>query len=273
MKIKKIYCNGCSHSAGGGLEIDRLLDEVILVRDYYKQKYNVYWESQLEATYLKYTAEKLNCQYVNEAASGGGSERVVRMAYEFIKKNFKIKEELFLILEFPSLGRIDLYSRQLNDYIIANINYLNNDYNDNRVDNIYGTRGYYIDEYNKDNSYIIKPLKSFYENFLSRKNQFIKVGRDINTFLAYLTYHKIKFIFFTGEFSTLIESQFKQNNLLKLKLGNTIIEDLHEFAIQTKSTIAEECDFLTDDLHPGYFSHQNFGNLIGDYIIENYEIF
>ncbi|NDB78905.1 hypothetical protein EB155_03485, partial [archaeon] len=64
-----------------------------------------------------------------------------------------------------------------------------------------------------------------------------------------------------------------ENNLLKLKLGNTIIEDLHEFAIQTKSTIAEECDFLTTDLHPGYFSHQNFGNLIGDYIIENYEIF
>ena len=92
MKIKKIYCNGCSHSAGGGLEIDRLLDDVVLVRDYYKQKYNVYWESQSEATYLKHTAEKLNCEYVNEAASGGGSERVVRMAYEFIKKNFKIKE-------------------------------------------------------------------------------------------------------------------------------------------------------------------------------------
>lgn len=273
MKIKKIYCNGCSHSAGGGLEVDRLLDDVLLVRDYYKQKYNVWWDSQLETTYIKYASDVIKCEYVNEAASGGGSERVIRMAYDFVKKNYKIKDELFLVLEFPSLGRIDLYSKQLNDYIIGNINFVNNDYSDDSINNIYGTRGYYIKEYDKDNSYLIKPLKSYYENFLSRKAEFIKVGRQINTFLSYLSYHQIKFIFFTGEFSTLIESHFKENNLLKLKLGNTIIEDLHEFAIETKSTIAEECDFLTTDLHPGYFSHQNFGNLLGNYIIENYEIF
>ena len=65
----------------------------------------------------------------------------------------------------------------------------------------------------------------------------------------------------------------KKTNLLKLKVGNGIIEDLHEFAIQTKSTIAEECDLLTLDLHPGFFAHKNFGNLLGDYIIENYESF
>jgi len=273
VNIKKIYCNGCSHSAGGGLEIDRSLNNSMLVRDYYKQRYNVWWDSQLETTYIKYTSNILNCEFVNEAASGGGSERVVRMAYDFVKKNYKIKEKLFLVLEFPSLGRIDLYSKQLNDYIIANINFVNNNYNDDSMDNIYGTRGYYINEYNKDNSYIINPLKSYYENFLSKKAEFLKVGRQINTFLAYLSYHKIKFIFFTGEFSTLIESQFKQNNLLKLKLGYNLFEDLHEFAIKTNSTIAEECELLTTDLHPGYFSHQNFGNLLGDYIIKNYSIF
>lgn len=270
MKIKKIYCNGCSHSAAGGLEIDRLLDETVLVRDYYKQKYNVWWESQLEVSYLKYTAEKLNCEYVNEAASGGGSERVVRMAYDFVNKNFKIKEQLFLILEFPSLGRIDLYSKELNDYIIANLHFVDNDYNNDEVNSINGTRGYYIKEYDDDNLSIIKPLTSFYQNFFSRKAHFVKVGKEINTFLAYLMFHKVKFIFFTGEFSTLIESQFKVNNLLKLNVGNKIIEDLHDFSTQTKSTIAEDCDFLTTDLHPGFFAHKNFGNLVADYIIKNY---
>lgn len=271
--IKKIYCNGCSHSAGGGLELNRLLDEKTLVRDYYKQKYDVFWESQVEVTYLKYTSDKLNCEYVNEAASGGGTERVIRMAYDFVNSNKKIKDEIFLILEFPSLGRLDLYSSSLDDYIIANLNFTNTDYFDNSTIDIFGTRGYYIEEFDKDFVKIIPPLKSYYENFFTKKSEFIKIGRQINTFLAYLKYNKIKFIFFTGEFSPLIETEFKQTNLLKLKLGNKIIEDLHEFAIQTKSTIAEECDFLTLDLHPGYFSHQNFGNLIGDYIIENYEIF
>ena len=164
MNISKLYCNGCSHSAGGGLEIDRLLDEVVLVRDYYKEKYNVWWESQLEATYLKYTATKLNCEYVNEAASGGGSERVVRMAYDFVKKNFKIKEQLFLILEFPSLCRLDLYSKKLGDYIIANLNFKNFDYNDDTIDSIFGTRGYYIEEFLNDNSKLENALKSYYEN-------------------------------------------------------------------------------------------------------------
>ncbi len=273
MNLRKIYCNGCSHSAGGGLEVDRLLDKKITVRDYYKEKYNVYWESQLETTYIRYISDNLGIEFINESASGGGSERVIRMAYDFIKKNWKIKEELFLILELPSLGRLDLFSKKLDDYIIANLQFNNNDYLDDSISNLYGTRGYYINEYYNDNSEITHPLKSYYNNFFSRKQQFAKVGREINTFFSYLKYNNIKFIFFTGEFSPIIDTYFKTNNLLKLKVGNIVIEDLHEFAIQTKSTIAEECDFLTTDLHPGYFSHKNFGNLLSSYIIENYEIF
>lgn len=271
--ITKIYCNGCSHSAGGGLEIDRNLDGTILVRDYYKNKYNVWWDTQIDVTYIKYISDVFNCEYVNEAASGGGSERVIRMAYDFIKKNWKIKEQLFLVLELPSLGRLDIFSKKLDDYIIANLQFNNNDYLDDTITNLYGTRGYYTDEYKNDNSEIIQPLKSYYNNFFSRKTQLLKVGREINTFFSYLRYNNIKFIFFTGEFSTVIDGGFKTNNLLKLNVGNTIIEDLHDFAIQTKSTIAEECDFLTTDLHPGYFSHKNFGNLVASYIIDNYEIF
>lgn len=273
MIIKKIYCNGCSHSAGGGLELDRILDDKTFVKDYYQKKYNVNWDNQTDITYIKYTADKLGCEYINEAASGGGSERVIRMSYDFIKKNWKDKEKLFLVLELPSLGRLDLYSKKLKDYIIANLEFSTNDYADESIRNIYGTRGYYDKKFDKDNQIIASGLKSYYENFLSRKEQFIKVGREINTFLAYLKFHKIKFIFFGGEFSSMIESDFKVTNLLKLKYNNTIIEDFHQFAIQTKSTIAEETDFRTLDLHPGYFSHLNFGNLIGDYIIQNYEIF
>ena len=43
MKIDVIYCNGCSHSAGGGMELNRFIDDKsITVREYYKNKYNVY---------------------------------------------------------------------------------------------------------------------------------------------------------------------------------------------------------------------------------------
>lgn len=271
LNITKIYCNGCSHSAGGGLELDRLLDEEIVVRDYYKQKYNVEWETQVETTYVNYISKNLGCEYVNEAGSGGGSERVVRMTYDFIKKNWKIKENLLLILEFPSLGRLDLYSNKLKDYIIANLHFSNNDYYDDSITSLFGTRGYFNRDFLQDNAKIVSELTSYYRAFFSKRNQLTKVGREINMLLTYLKYHNIKFIFFTGEFSSLIDSEHKRNNLLQLKVGNIIIEDLHEFALKTNSTIAEECDLLTTDLHPGYFCHQNFGNLLSDYIIENYD--
>lgn len=271
--IREIYCNGCSHSAAGGLEVNRSLYDDVLVRDYYKEKYNVWWSVQEEVSFISKVASNLNCNFTNEAVSGGGSERVIRMAYDFVNKNWNIKENIFLILELPSLGRLDLYSRKLNEYIIGNIGFKSNDYNDNTIDYMHATRGYYTEEFQEDNLKLISPFKSYYENFFSRKSYFLKVSRDINTFFTFLKYHKIKFIFFGGEFSPSIQPYLKVNNLLKLKVGNIIIEDFHEFAVETKSTIAEECDFLTTDLHPGYFCHKNFGNLISDYIIENYDTF
>lgn len=273
MNLKEVYCNGCSHSAGGGLELNRSLYDDILVRDYYKEKYNVWWETQEEASFISKVATNLNCNFTNEAVSGGGTERVIRMAYDFVNKNWNIKENIFLILELPSLGRLDLFSKNINDYVIGNLQFINNDYSDDTINQIYATRGYYKEEYEGDNEILITAFKSYYENFFSKKSYFLKISRDINTFFTFLKYHKIKFIFFGGEFSPTIQTHLKTNNLLKLKVGNIIIEDLHEFAIRTNSTIAEECEFLTTDIHPGYFSHQNFGNLISEYIIENYDNF
>ena len=271
MNIAKIYCNGCSHSAGGGLEINRTLKNNSKVVDYYLSKYNIRWENINEILYSTIRSNKLNTESVNEAASGGGTERVIRMAYDFVKSNWKNKEQLFLILELPSLGRLDLYSSKLNDYIIANLHFKNNDYYDNSINGLYGTRGYYKDEYGNDNLKVVIALKSYYDNFFSKKTYFLNLSRQINTFFGYLKSNKIKYIFFGGEFLPTIDAEYTKYNSLKLEVGKKIINDFHQFAVETNSTIAEECDFLTDDLHPGYFANKNFGNLLSDYIIENYD--
>lgn len=271
MNIRKIYCNGCSHSAGGGLEINRILKNKSNIVDYYSSKYNVQWENTNEILYSTILSNKLNIESVNEAASGGGTERVVRMTYDFVKSNWKNKEELFLLLELPSLGRLDLYSSKLKDYIIANLHFKNNDYSDNSINGLYGTRGYYNDEYAEDNLKVHSALKSYYDNFFSKKSYFLNLSRQVNTFFAYLKSNKIKYIFFGGEILPAIDNEYRKHNSLKLKMGNKTIEDFHQFAVETNSTIAEECDFLTNDLHPGYFANKNFGNLLSDYIIENYD--
>lgn len=271
MNIAKIYCNGCSHSAGGGLEVNRTLKNKLNIVDYYSSKYNVHWQNVNEILYSTIISNKLNIESVNEATSGGGSERVLRMAYDFVKSNWKNKEELFLILELPSLGRLDLYSTKLNDYIIANLHFKDNDYSNNSISGLYGTRGYYKEEYGEDNLKVHSALKSYYDNFFSKKSYFLNLARQTNTFFGYLKSNKIKYIFFGGELLPGIDGEYRKYNSLKLKLENKTIEDFHQFAVETNSTVAEECDFLTDDLHPGYFSHKNFGNLLSDYIIENYD--
>jgi hypothetical protein len=52
-----------------------------------------------------------------------------------------------------------------------------------------------------------------------------------------------------------------------------IITDFHQFSVDTKSTIAEETNLLTMDLHPGYFAHLRFAELLDEYIKEKYDTF
>jgi hypothetical protein len=273
--IKLIYCNGSSHSAGGGLELTTTLaDNTTFVRNYYKDRYNVWWDTQKETTYSHRLANIIGCDVVNDSTSGGGTGRSIRMAYEFVKNNWKRKNELFLILELPSLARLDIFSKKLNDYIICNILYTSTDYSDETYNHLFATRKYSTEETYMDFERIgAKNLKVYIENFYSRKAEFTKITRELNTFLSFLKFNNIKFIFFNGEFNIGIDSIFKQNNMLKLQEGKKLYTDFHQFSVDTKTTIAEDTNLLTMDLHPGYFSHIKFAELLDGYIKEKYDTF
>ena len=273
--IKLIYCNGSSHSAGGGLELTSTLnDNKTFVREYYRDTYNVWWDTQEEITYSHRLANIIGCDVINDSASGGGTGRSIRMAYDFVKKNWKQKDELFLILELPSLARLDLFSKKLNDYIIFNIQYNSNDYNDETCNHIFATRKYSTKETYKDFDTIgVKNLKVYLENFYSRKTEFTKIQRELDTFLTFLKFNNIKFIFFEGEFNIGIDSIFKKNNMLKLQEGKKLYTDFHQFSVDTKTTIAEDTNLLAMDLHPGYFAHMKFAELLHGYIKEKYDTF
>jgi len=273
--IKLIYCNGSSHSAGGGLELtSTLADNKTFVREYYKDTYNVWWDTQEEITYSHRLADIIGCDVINDSASGGGTGRSIRMAYDFVKKNWKHKDEVFLILELPSLARLDLFSKKLNDYIIFNIAYNSNDYNNEIYSTMFATRKYSVEETYMDfNTIGAKNLKVYLENFYSRKAEFTKIQRELDTFLTFLKFNNIKFIFFEGEFNIGIDSIFKKNNMLKLQEGKKLYTDFHQFSVDTKTTIAQDTNLLSIDLHPGYFAHIKFAELLDGYIKEKYDTF
>jgi hypothetical protein len=248
-----------------------LTDNKTYVRDYYKSTYNVWWDNRKEITYSHRLANIIGCDVVNEAASGGGTERVLRMAYQFVQDNFKIKDDIFLILELPSLGRLDMFSKTLNDYIITNIIYTTNDYRDDNISYYNACRDYSVTgDLEKIGA---KNVKMYLDNFHTRKSEYTKIARQINTFLTYLKYHNIKFIFTNGEFNASIHSDLKKHNLINIKLGNMVITDFHQFSVDTKSTIAEDTNLLSMDLHPGYFAHLKFAELLDGYIKEKYDTF
>jgi hypothetical protein len=272
MKVELIYCNGCSHSAGGGMELNRFVDDKSMtIREHYKTTHNVWWDSQIEVTYSNKLANLFGVECVNEAESGGGSGRVIRMAYDFIKKNWDRKDKLFLLLELPSLGRLDIWSNLLKDYFIFNLEFNNQDYSDNSVLSLFGTKKYFTETTQDDNQRLSFGLKHYHKLFFDKKDEYKKIAREINTFLTYLKYHKIKFLFFDGEFGGSIDSDIKKTNMIDIKVGNKSIHDFHEYAIQTNGTLAEETDMKFIDLHPGYFCHQNFAKDLYSYINENYE--
>ena len=231
-------------------------------------------DTQEEVTYSHRLANIIGCDIINESASGGGTGRSIRMAYDFVKKNWKQKDGIFLILELPSLARLDLFSKKLNDYIIFNVLYNSDDYSDETYNHIFATRKYVTDQTFIDFTAIgARNLKDYLKNFHSRKTEFTKIIRELDTFLSFLKFNNVKFIFFEGEFNVGIDSIFKKNNMLKLQVGKKLYTDFHQFSVDTNTTIAEETNLLTMDLHPGYFSHIKFAELLDGYIKEKYDTF
>lgn len=261
--IEIIYCNGCSHSAGGGLEVSKDLEDGTNVRDYYYSKYKVWWHDQIETTYANRLAEMIGCDVENEAASGGGTGRVIRMAYDFVKRNWHRKDKLLLLFELPTFfQRIDLYSTKLQDWVIVN-----QSFNDKGIrTNLAAVRKYYVPEYLNDELLIGKNVIDTYLNsFVNIDIETQKMNREIDTFLTFLKHNEIKFIYFEGN-PIELTSDYVLPNRFHLEYNNKIYTDFHNWIMANGYTIASECDNKTYDLHPGYFGHIKFAETLYDYI-------
>ena len=87
MNIKYLYTNGCSYSAGHGLE------------------------NEVEERYSKFLADKFGAEDINESEGGGSNQRIFRTTYDWISKNArkpnKLKDTVFVIqLTYPVRNEI-----------------------------------------------------------------------------------------------------------------------------------------------------------------------
>lgn len=273
--IEIVYSNGCSHSAAGGLELVRTIDDKkTLITDVYKEKYNVSWKTQEDATYIAHLAKLLGgIEYVADAASGGGTGRVIRLAYDFVKKNWDKKDKLFLVLEFPCFfQRMDVFSVKLDSWMVVNQSFSESS---GRRNHLYATRKYFVDEFTKDTEKIDadKELTTYLDNFTRIDVEYEKLIREMETFLSFLSFNNIKHVWFEG--GKTIQSKFNRE-LLKNELSIYdelgYHNDFHDWVLKHKLSIKDELEGLSTDLHPGYFGHKKFADILYEHINKNYNM-
>ncbi len=256
------YVNGCSHSQGGGLEGPELRDDSVF--SLYHKKYGIKkWGNRSELNFAARLSEMIGIPHTNESESGGGTERVVRMAYEWILLNWDRKDKIFLVLENPDPSRFEVYYRPLNEYFI-----LNSSLNEAKGLAIFtsATRKYYnqsIEERDEDKKLEFLFLKWF-NNHANVKENWKKVERDFVGLYSFCKMNGIKIFPMTGN-SVTFRDCFHNNDIVKF--GNDEKNyDICSWAFNNGKTIKDELDGEVPDLHPGYFGHIEYAELLKNFL-------
>jgi len=264
-KIKKIYTFGTSYTAGGGFEFG-LSGKEILYSIYDnigddKTRESFSWPGQLKKLLPR------DIDVINKSESGFGNDRMIRLILDIIlDEDFK-KEETLLFLEFSLLGRKELYSNQLDDFMI--LNYTHSEKGNTSLMGY--TRNYFMSDTDTENDISKLPDESFFEDFVKNTinvdnelrivvNDIIMILNLLNTMGVnyYLTQPPIiepRFVDMLNLRDRFIN--FDGTNYM-LELG---LKDMYY------GSITEETDGLYDDGHFGIISSKLISSKIHDKLV------
>lgn len=252
-----LYVNGSSHTAGGGFEThseDGWFAEQMYL--YYKKYYNITWKSYKDVNYAKRLSELLDIGLVNEAAQGGGLDRVVRLTYDFIESNWKKRHKFFIILETPDSSRLDLYYKPQKKYFICNSNagaVLN------------GTPHYFPQPKNIES---FQPDFAFYhEKFYDHKEHHFSNERKLLGLYSFCKRENIAIKLMSG-IRWMYKCYNQKDVISKL---DTEDYDLIYWAMQNQKQIKHETNHEIIDGHPGYFAHIEYANIWKNWLEKNLE--
>ena len=264
-KIKNIYCFGTSHTAGGGFEFgkDDKLTHLYKNLGIPLTQYNFSWPGLLQS--IVDTDIKIH----NLAKSGYGNERVFRKTLDVIQnKNGKTDDSLF-IFEFSGLGRKEYFFNELNDYVICNYNF---DDNDNAL--MHGIANGYFEDTDTIKG-ILNQNESLFKEFMQKtinfKNQHIVYERSLLLFISFLELNNINYlingnIFLNPKMGNTIPDF--SNKLLHFKDKTEKIGDLVRYFNSYNLTLEDETRGIIKDGHCGYVGNKIISELIYNQLID-----
>jgi hypothetical protein len=266
MKIKNLYCNGSSLSAGGGLYQQNIKNE-------YKKLYNLEWDDEKNVTYAKYVADEFKLNLIHDAECGSGAPRLVRRTYNHIKKIGleKARETLFLFEITDPIHRVDMYSKKIHDHIIVNVRY------DGKLDGSLSDLSIvhsYSPNHTKHNPNIFKneiegQVKNYLDNFHDPIIYTEKIKGEIVGLFCFLEKMGIQF-FYMFENETLkspkeLYGDLDQKHMIIIENG---VYNSSHFCHKYNLTISDELNGHSGDTHPGYYGYKKLSEVIIKFLQE-----
>lgn len=273
-KFKYLYTNGCSHTAGGGME--EWKNEVV---NAYSEKFGIKITNKRELAWPKLLADKLGLKLRDYSQSGAGAERVWRETWEYIENNFyhKLEDTLF-ILEIPSFwNRIDIKDKN-KDWLICNLDF---DSNAN-ISNISMVKSY--DE-RQDNIEDLEYKKKLYLDYLDAFSDYNSKENEVYFKFAGLMSYFIQnnlsfFIIPNGVIYQAFEYKFGvpiNNHIFNVVYGGKEYNEFTALSNNNKMQIREDlAEYIErfpglNDYHPGPFAHKIWADEVGKFIEKYFE--
>lgn len=244
-KYDFFYTNGSSFTFAGGLEEPSVRPDSSMLK--YQEKYGVTWKNREEVNWAARLSQIINLPVINESACGGGPDRGIRMAYDFIQKNWDKKDKFFIILENPDSTRCDVFYKPLNSYFI-----LNTEMKQEKM--LYATRDYWGIDNKLDDANLQPIFQKWTENHYSLNNKIAQDEKSLIGFYSFCKLNNIKLFLMRNNW-LLFTDLINREDFVNFNSEN---DDVYNWCKKNHLTIYDEIGVFGNnivDYHPGFFGH------------------
>jgi len=259
MNLKRLYCNGSSLSAGGGLYEQG-------VKQKYKELYGIEWVNEKDVTYAKYIADYFNLELIHDAQCGSGAPRLVRRTYEYINEIGieEAKKTLFLFEITDPIHRVDMFCKEINDHIIVNVRYDDND--DGSLSDLSVVYSYSPNNnpypHNIFEGKIENQIRQYLDNFHDPIVYTNKFRGELLGLFCFLDRIGVEYFYMFD--NPTLQAYYDFYRDLD-KNHQLIIEDgvytTSHFCHKHNLTIHDDTKGFSGDTHPGYFGYKKFSEI------------
>jgi hypothetical protein len=261
-QYRYFYVNGSSSSEGGGLEQSEIREDSVM--PIYKKIHGVEWNTKSDVNFGKRLEQIIGIKCINESLSGGGVGRLVRTTYDFIFKNWKEKDNFFIILEKPTPSISEVFFNKNKSYYTVNSSYKGNlDLKTRKLQFQSASREYFNNDYLDDKKYQ-NVFKSWFDNHYDLEERFLEDEKNFIGLYSFCKLHNIK-VFLMNPNDFLFTDCFDIDDVIKFDNKNEICS-IKEWSYRNKFTIFDEIKGYSIDTHPGYYGHIEYSKKLAKFL-------